>query len=281
MRKSSRPKDAAQSPPLSRLRCRRFRGSIDEYRPFSSSELVEHGADTGFLAAVRRPDLGFGGSDLRRLGPADLVLRADALVDGSSPGGMADRVADVPSARVDPRPSDAKPAHQRGPGLSAAWAVAALRLLSGKPLGAPCGRRPDRPAPRPGILLRHRGGLEPDGAGAPDAGPRQQYLRWPGADRACPLDRRLYRGRSPLAGRWRPWPLADLGNAWRGCRGGAGLDLGHLRNSTLGLCGAVRLSGPRSGADPLLRRTPGGTGGRAPDGDRRERLRAGPAVPPQ
>src|SRR3954463_10413215 len=225
MGKLSRPKDATQSPSLSRLRCRRFRGSIDEYRPFSSSELVEHGADTGFLAPVRRPDLGFGGSDPWRLGPADLVLRADALVVGSSPGGMADRVADVPSARVDPRPSDTKPAHQRGPGLSAAGAVAALRLLPGKPLGAPCGRRPDGPAPRPGILLCHRRGVEPDGAGAPDADPRQQYLRWPGADRAGPLDRRLHRGRSPFAGTRRPWPLSDLGDAWRGCRGGAGLDL--------------------------------------------------------
>ena len=43
----------------------------------------------------------------------------------------------------------------------------------------------------------------------------------------------------------RSWPLADLGGAWRGCRGGAGLDLGDLRNSALGLWIAVRLSGPR------------------------------------
>src|SRR3954453_763950 len=109
MGKLSRPKDATQSPSLSRLRCRRFRGPSDEYRPFSSSELVEHGADTRFVVAVRRPDLGFGGGNLWRLGLADLVLRAAALVAGSCRWGMADRVADVPSARVDPRPSDAKP----------------------------------------------------------------------------------------------------------------------------------------------------------------------------
>ena len=100
-----------------------------EYRPFSSSELVEHGADTGFVAAVRGSDLGFGNGDLQWLGPADMVLWRSALVAGSSPGGMADRVADVPSARVDPRPSDTKPAPQRGPGLSAPLAVAALPLL--------------------------------------------------------------------------------------------------------------------------------------------------------
>src|SRR4051812_19220066 len=63
-----------------------------EYRPFSSSELVEHGADTGFVAAVRGSDLGFDGGDLRWVGSADLVLRRSALVAGSSPGDMADRV---------------------------------------------------------------------------------------------------------------------------------------------------------------------------------------------
>ena len=86
--------------------CRRNRGAAalarsgasGEYRPFSSSELVGHGADTGFVAAVRGTDLGFDGSDLWWLGPADLVLRTASLVAGSSPGGMADRVAHVPPA---------------------------------------------------------------------------------------------------------------------------------------------------------------------------------------
>ena len=159
--------------------------------------------------------------------------------------------------------------------------VAALRLLQDQPFGPPCGRRPDGPAPRPGILLCHRGGLEPDGAGVPDADPRQQHLRWPGADRAGALDQRLHQRRSAVC-----WPREIMSSGGSGRRmarrgGGAGLDLGSLRDSTSGLCGAVRLSGVRSGADSLLRGTPGGSGGRAPDGYRRERPRAGPAVPSQ